>query len=491
MEDIEHCRRTSSKKLLKFLINMGYPDNKIWEHFSPNAGLLTNKISGKILLHFSEQIPHIESVIDKVTIDSHYKEPLTSRYGKFIDYIVELSENADFSSKYKKISNDIQLASGAGDKKKLHYILNKHHRIFIPYWEKCNLAESVKCECPSHLNDIYNFFASPDIQEDIEKNLIGYTAISGNIYNKDFNLGIYYDPSIGIRKGRRRGLLMRLSLMLSLAISKETTNTVSVNIWLSSNQKLIHGLDENFLGIMNINSGCTIRDYNSYPIGRVIIWRDEECDKVLVHELIHALGLDFHIYDKSIDNEIFHKFDINSKDHINIFETYTETWTVILSTIMYSKLCGNGTIPEVSNLLRLETAYSMVQISKILVYYKYQTFSNCDFFCPDGFIKSTRKNKFKQGTSILAYYIFKAALLYNLDEFLFICDLDRDNPWKFKGDVDKFWEIIKISINKPGFISTIDNLIKYYKMIETRDRNSKSDNFYHQSLRMTLHEFRS
>ena len=43
-------------------------------------------------------------------------------------------------------------------------------------------------------------------------------------------------------------------------------------------------------------------------------------------------------YDNQIDNEIFEKFDLANNANINIFEAYTETWTVILSSCIFSKI---------------------------------------------------------------------------------------------------------------------------------------------------------
>ena len=407
MEAIEFCRRSGSKKLLQFLGEMGYPNSNAWIDFNPNLGDAMDQLSDKLLTHFKQQLPYIERQVTQSTVISKKNPKIPSKFGKFIDYTLKLAKDPEFQKSNPSIAKQLSLAEIKQDSHRIQTILNKHYRSLIPYWERCHENRDTQCDYPLHLKDIYNFFASPDIQEEIEKDLVKSNHISGQLYNKNFNFGVFYNPQTGLRKGRKQGLLIRLGLMMSLINSSQPTNSVDVNVWLASRPTLMYDLDDKYLGIMNVNSGCTIRDMSSYPIGRVIIWREEECDKVLVHELIHALELDFFQYAKNIDKEIFNHFDIVTKNNINIFETYTETWAVIISTTIYSLLCGKGTSKEIKELLILETAYSFAQIAKILVLYDYKCFSNCELFCPKGFSQKTRKNKFKQGSSILAYYIFK------------------------------------------------------------------------------------
>ena len=481
MASIENGRRSRSKELLEFLYSTGYP----WNDFNPSFSGDTKKLVGQLLKHFRKASVEVNNFINvdyKVNKKGiKLKDRGKSKYGKFIDYLEVIIKDPTFREEQPILVNQLEEAFKNDDIYTLHKILNRHYRELIPYWELCQTSGNPNCQPAKDLEDLYNLFASPDIQEDVENKLTRRQDITGILFEKPFSMSIYYEPLRGIRRGRRESLLFRLGLMMSLVPEKDIGELVKVNVWLTDREKMFSLPYDDYIGIMNVNSGCTIRDFQSNPVGRVIIWREEECDKVLVHELIHALGLDFFNYDKSIDGEVYQMFDIDKKDNINIFETYTETWTVILSSTIYSLQCGKGTVNEVMNLLRLESAYSLLQVAKILVYYGYSKFSDCGFFCPSGHQSDIRKGKFRQGSSILAYYVLKAALLHKLDSFINYCGIDRERPWLFNGDEKGLWVVIKKAVSDHKFIGLVNMLMTNYK---------GADNFVHHSLRMTLNEFR-
>jgi len=84
----------------------------------------------------------------------------------------------------------------------------------------------------------------------------------------------------------------------------------------------------------NINSGYTTHGVNK----TIVIYRYEECFKVLLHELIHSLEMDFGSINEpntSIRNML------NIDNHYNdnrliINETYCEYWTIFIYTLFYS-----------------------------------------------------------------------------------------------------------------------------------------------------------
>lgn len=480
--NIENCRRNRSRKLLSFLEKSGYP----WNGFNPSQLNTTRHLITRLVDHFKTATIYldIDNQIQKETKDILQEDHIVAPYGRFIGFLTYLKDDKSFIDNKPLLAKKLNEILLQNNIYKLYELLNRHYRELVPYWEICRENGINMCQSSNELKDIYNFFASPDIQGDVENKLTRKQNIRGNFFNKPFSLNLFYEKSKGIRKGRRESLLLRLALMMSLVPEKDPDNLVEVSIWLSDREKQLTLSDDKFIGIMNVNSGCTIKDMKSYPVGRIVIWREEECDKVLVHELIHALGLDFFIYDKSIDKEVYQLFDLSENENINIFETYTETWTVILSSTMYSLQCGDASIDEILSLIKLETAYSILQVAKILVYFGYTNFSNCSFFCSLGHTSNSRKGKFKQGSSILAYFVLKSALLYNLDGFVDYCDMKRDTPWLFNGDEKAFWELIKKSINDTRFISLVDRLIKNFN-----ETYQDLDDYSKNSLRMTINEF--
>jgi hypothetical protein len=148
-----------------------------------------------------------------------------------------------------------------------------------------------------------------------------------------------------------------------------------------------------------INSGFTSHGKNKY----ILIYRKEEYNRLLLHELIHYLSID-----SAMDNNIWSpthmkiSLDYNIFNHINLFETYTDTWAIILLIIMTHII-----EPKLSlkSLLKKEKDHILCMVQQLL----YQ------LSIPD--INSIRIHRWIQHTSALAYYVFKYGTL-NMDNFI-------------------------------------------------------------------------
>ena len=66
-----------------------------------------------------------------------------------------------------------------------------------------------------------------------------------------------------------------------------------INLFLTNIRKKID-FNKNEIGPNEVNSGCTTHFLNKKDEnGHIFIWRKEELDKVLIHELLHSFKLDF------------------------------------------------------------------------------------------------------------------------------------------------------------------------------------------------------
>ncbi len=157
---------------------------------------------------------------------------------------------------------------------------------------------------------------------------------------------------------------------------------------------------------INCNSGVTFTFGNTNGI--ILLWRKEELQKVLIHELIHALKIDKNL----INNEFIHTKllkMINIKQNINIFESYTEVLATLLNIIYYS-IFNNINNYKIFDLYELELKHSIMKASQIL---KFKNIRDLNHLI-DNFIE------FKQNTSVCSYYIIKMILFYNLKIIYYI-----------------------------------------------------------------------
>ena len=182
----------------------------------------------------------------------------------------------------------------------------------------------------------------------------------------------------------------------------------------------------------------------------IILFREEEVFKVLLHELFHALGLDFS-HDSMATQKtatfIREHFGITLPD-IRLFETYCETWATILHCLILAFLktpsqqpiTPEKVIQEFFRLFAYEQNFVLFQCAKVLHYHQlsYQQFFTTPRthqqpkYKKGGTRKKTnpRRKKggtqknpstpqtYRENTQIFCYYILKSAVFQNLPLFI-------------------------------------------------------------------------
>ena len=197
--------------------------------------------------------------------------------------------------------------------------------------------------------------------------------------------------------------------------------------------------------IDNVNSGVTTHINN---IAYITLFRREESDKVLLHELIHYLKLDFamsHVYDAlqtTLNNNIIAQFNITpTVKYINIFEAYTDSIAIIFNSVFNSIL----TKTNISDYFYTELLYISSLAHKIL--------KHSGFNIPSDITDMTSTISLEQSTSVFSYYILKCGILYNSDIVL-----------------QHFFPLYNINWSKENIIDIVDmsfsglNVIADYKM---------------------------
>ena len=302
-----------------------------------------------------------------------------------------------------------------------------------------------------HLNKhIINTFVECNIIDYILHNISHKYQYSIVYKNININLNIYGKK---VSNTEFNDIITRI-ILLGLYKSIDESIDINVDLYMTPYKKNINNYikhNNNILGPREINSGFSI----SNKI--LCVYRTEELNKVLIHELIHYLELD-------LDNikfpNVSSHFNINpNTKFIRINEAYTEILAIMINTIINTPNISNTT-----HILDYELTYSCYQVAKILHLSNFGT--AYDFF----YNKYDGQNKFKQNTSIFSYFILKTALLYNLDSFL-------DGYLNNTLNSHNFTEFI-LNQCSLEYINTINDFMIYIK-------NNKSDMYY--TLRMTCY----
>ena len=280
-----------------------------------------------------------------------------------------------------------------------------------------------------------------------------------NIYNdNDFIDDIYYKEIIDIISFTKKHLFNNDKLSLSFIKLNITLYLTPFNKCLSffKSNKFINDVikdnidtDDNIIynkneiskciDILCINSGCSYKD-NINDINNIFIWRKEEWQKVLIHELIHA-------YKK----EYIYNTDINEFDNIkyvsnNYPKHEAELHTEIKTYLIYSLYNSNKLCKDIKLIINDEIEYSLRNLKKIIKFYNIND------------IRDLLNNKviINVKSSLLYYVILKSIILYNIKDLIDINKLYNENIILFKNN--KLYDIYIKTINDNKFIEYINNI---------------------------------
>lgn len=188
---------------------------------------------------------------------------------------------------------------------------------------------------------------------------------------------------------------------------KPAQRNVNVTVYLTKFKKMFP--KSGMLTAFNVNSGVTFT-YTSTIQKDVIVFREEEVFKVLMHEMIHAYNIDSIYINEEYDKPFQEYFGRSSKLRIN--ESFTDTLACIYNVLSFSlllgKVKGESIYPLFSKYIERERLYILEKSKDVLLYEGYM-FNNNGL---------TKRGVQIENTHILSYYVLKAFNFYYLDHFL-------------------------------------------------------------------------
>lgn len=290
----------------------------------------------------------------------------------------------------------------------------------------------------------------------------------------------YFTKNKEIQNKQIKAILLRLFFISNL-YSKLSQDSTPVKCWICPThlKKLMPKNSNNrnknkILGPNEVNSGLCIPSYRE-----IILWRNEELNKVLIHELIHTFNLDEKLYEtNNLKNYIYKTLNISRKTKINPNEAYTESLAIILNTIFNMVDENNNSMStkdlykKYTNQINTEIDFSINQASKILLYNGYTNINEL-------FKSNNSNNKYinkkyqdiqwKQNTNVLSYYILKIAILNNSKKFI---NYLKDTNNLYINNSHNFIKILNKSLDNKAFINKINNRIKKIEKIKNYKNNN-------------------
>ena len=294
--------------------------------------------------------------------------------------------------------------------------------------------------------NILSQFIPMNIQEDIIINLKNNIEYSVTLDNININFSFFYKDSLESNKI----LIIFVKALYLIKLFGFKNAKINIMCFLSNIKKEFS--NEKFLGSNEVNSGLTSFDING---NNIIIYRLEEIEKVVLHELVHSLEIDNKVMNNldKIHDLIKCNFSINNDSSINFFESFTES-IAFITNIISNSILSNSNYKE---LIKNEIKFCIFQCCKIMKFYNINikmlfSVENC-----------VKKQKYMvEKTSILSYYFLKLGSILNINLFI------NKFIFKKKINIESYYNFIKENLSKIDFFN-IDAIDK--------------------SLRMTLYDF--
>ena len=356
-------------------------------------------------------------------------------------------ERATFDRIINKMYADISTAEiGYNDLIKRKHISMK----------KTMLSEKNKLPATNLLSSSY---VPREIYKSINEDAIA--MIEYNIKLGENKMNIYFllfkeSDLLDIHKYDKRIKFIIMWFYVAFAYAKKSYGKkINLFLYLTPKQKILPKNKLTILGVENCNTAVTTACETN---GDILIFREEEWFKVLIHETFHLLCLDF----ANMPNYILSEFNkkirgiMPVKSEYNLYESYSEFW----ATMWNCAFCSYNII-DVNNFtnfasymdycVQIETIFAIFQMNKVL---RFMGLSYSQLYIKDETANTiARRYLYREKTNVLAYYIVKTMLLFNHVDFLNWCD--RNN-----------------GLSMIQFRNTRLNLMEFARFIEQKYKNN-------------------
>lgn len=241
-------------------------------------------------------------------------------------------------------------------------------------------------------------YISPRLRKQINS-LVNFNTLQGtcNLFGVDTRITI--SKPLKYSQSKLSTILDLIAFMIyyCTTINTNFNNLLEIKVILSPFKKTL--TEGSGLSAYNVNSGFSQSDYSNKS-SKIVVYREEEVIKVLVHELLHAFNIDC----KSNSGRSKQQFAdlFQRKGGITVNETFTDAYACLLN-VTYCSIC----LSKSNKYLGLENIFVTLLRKETLHILK----------MGDRVVRKAMQQE-TEPTNILAYYGLKALLWINLNDFV-------------------------------------------------------------------------
>ena len=383
---------------------------------------------------------------------------------------------------FKLVRNIIPIKKKKSSKE-INIFLNYFYNLLIKNTNTDSVINEIK-----YNNNHYNFdsksnFLSIDVKKQIESLTYKTYNFKFKLKNTLFDIKFITlnDANISIIYYYLKQIYNFYMLLSNLSFLKNRSY-FKIVIFFSDIKKTKPKDKLSILNVDNVNTGYTYCNSNEPEI---VLYRNEEWFKVLIHETMHAIGLDFcNFNNKQINDSILKIFPINIK--LNLYETYCEIWAILLNIVFISFEISNsfeGFKKIFMYNYNFENCFQIFQMNKVL---DFMNLKYDELYSKNEKYAIKRQGFYREKTNVFCYYILKCILFNNLSEFLLFCKKNNRNYMHFsktEKNLTHFSNLIKDNYNNESFLKIIKNISNKY--------NSKinKNSYLHKTLRLSIFDY--
>lgn len=268
------------------------------------------------------------------------------------------------------------------------------------------------------------------------------------------------EESISYYKTYARRVFMWLHM---ISLKSNCVESLDIYIYLTPFKKRLPENKSEVIGPVNANTGYT---YRCEKKNEIVIYRQEEWFKVLLHETIHAFGNDFDREEEDDDSAMVLRkmFSLPQEINIQMSETYSEIWARIMNVAFQTYFKNLPSLESRTEkqfkknfefYLKLESVFSLYQCIKILDFMgvNYQVLID-----ESEHSRKMMRSFYRENTHVFAYYVLTSILLHSHGDFLSWCSKKNGHGidmFKVKTTQHEFAELIASCYKKNDLLQKI------------------------------------
>lgn len=337
----------------------------------------------------------------------------------------------------------------------LFYEINHAHKAWKSVKQEILSTKQESMEIYKPKPETYNYIPG-EIREKIERDCQSYThyLYSFTIISRVFNIHLMCTDHIQ--------KIERIHLWFQIACKQNPdlgcSKNINIYLYCIDFPKLFpHEIE---IGTIHANTAFTTGCQSSTDI---VIFREEEWFKVLMHESFHNLGLDF-LNSNVSDHKLREMFNIEHVHDIRFYETYCEMCAEMMNIVFVvyyinstratratRVIRDNKTIKntkrkvlrEFKRMMVYESIFSCFQCAKIM---RHNKIHYSDFINP-----RTSYTDYTENTYVFSYYILKSILFFDFPSFIDF--VQTQGSLKFNSNLGhKYIDLISKNYKNPVYL---------------------------------------